>query len=81
MVLLPDAELCVCRRFHVMGGAACALRHERQHRTGYVNACMWVTGHLWQGRFSSAAMDEPHLRAAFRYVALYPVRARLVSNP
>jgi putative transposase len=38
---------------------------------------MRVTGHLWQGRFSSVAMDEAHLHAAFRYVALNPVRARL----
>lgn len=50
------------------------------HRTytGYVNARMRVTGHLWQGRFSSVAMDEAHLRHALRYVALNPVRARLV---
>jgi len=39
-----------------------------------------VTGHLWQGRFSSVAMDEVHLFAAFRYVALNPVRARLVRR-
>ena len=47
---------------------------------GILNARMRVTGHLWQGRFSSVAMDEPHLHAALRYVALNPVRARLVSR-
>jgi putative transposase len=41
---------------------------------------MRTTGHLWQGRFSSVAMDEAHLVAAFRYVALNPVRARLVKR-
>ena len=41
---------------------------------------MRVTGHLWQGRFSSVAMDEPHLVTALRYVALNPVRARLVER-
>lgn len=41
---------------------------------------MRTTGHLWQGRFSSVAMDEPYLVAAFRYVALNPVRARLVER-
>lgn len=48
--------------------------------TGYINARMRTTGHLWQGRFSSVAMDEAHLVAAFRYVALNPVRARLVKR-
>jgi len=56
-------------------------RHVHRHYTGYVNARMRVTGHLWQGRFSSVAMDEQHLYAAFRYVALNPVRARLVARP
>lgn len=55
-------------------------RHVHRHYTGYVNARLRVTGHLWQGRFSSVAMDEAHLHAAFRYVALNPVRARLVSR-
>ncbi len=41
--------------------------------TGAINArCRW-TGHLFQGRFGSVAMDEPHLLAAPRYVALNPV--------
>lgn len=48
--------------------------------TGYINARMRTTGHLWQGRFGSVAMDEAHLVAAFRYVALNPVRARLVKQ-
>jgi putative transposase len=55
-------------------------RHVHRHYTGYVNARMRVTGHLWQGRFSSVAMDEQHLFAALRYVALNPVRARLVAR-
>ena len=48
--------------------------------TGYINTRMRATGHLWQGRFASVAMDELHLVAAFRYVALNPVRARLVRR-
>jgi putative transposase len=48
--------------------------------TGYINARARRTGHLWQGRFGSVAMDEAHLHAAFRYVALNPVRARLVAR-
>ncbi len=34
----------------------------------------------WQGRFGCVAMDEDHLGAALRYVALNPVRARLVDQ-
>jgi putative transposase len=54
----------------------------RVHRdyTGFINARMRVTGHLWQGRYGSVAMDEAHLYAALRYVALNPVRARLVAR-
>jgi putative transposase len=55
-------------------------RYVHRHYTGYVNARLRVTGHLWQGRFSSVAMDEPHFVAALRYVALNPVRARLVER-
>jgi len=55
-------------------------RHVHRHYTGYINARLRVTGHLWQGRFSSVAMDEAHLTSAFRYVALNPVRARLVDR-
>lgn len=48
--------------------------------TGYINARMRTSGHLWQGRFGSVAMDEAHLHHAIRYVALNPVRARLVAR-
>jgi putative transposase len=33
-----------------------------------------------QGRFGSLAMDEDHLIAAVRYVALNPVRVQLVAR-
>ena len=39
-----------------------------------------MTGHLFQSRFGSVVMDEEHLMAAARYVALNPVRARLVER-
>jgi putative transposase len=39
----------------------------------------WI-GHLWQGRFSSTAMDGRHFLAAVGYVALNPVRAKLVAR-
>ncbi len=48
---------------------------------GHVHARLNRTGHFWQGRFGCVAMDEDHLGAALRYVALNPVRARLVDQP
>ena len=62
-------------------GLSRAFRHVHRHYTGYVNARLRVTGHLWQGRFSSVAMDEAHLHAALRYGALNPVRAGMVERP
>ena len=56
-------------------------RYVHRHYTGYINARLRVTGHLWQGRYSSVAMDESHFVTALRYVALNPVRARLVKRP
>jgi putative transposase len=46
--------------------------------TGAINARFHWTGHLFQGRFGAVVMDEPHLLAAVRYVALNPVIAGLV---
>jgi putative transposase len=48
--------------------------------TGYINARLRVTGHLWQSRFGSTVMDEPHFYEAVRYVSLNPVRAGLVER-
>jgi putative transposase len=61
-------------------GLGRTFRHVHRHYTGFINARMRQTGHLWQGRFSSVAMDEEHLFAALRYVALNPVRARMVKR-
>ena len=36
-------------------------RYVHRHYTWIINARLRVTGHLWQGRFSSVAMDEAHL--------------------
>lgn len=48
--------------------------------TAHINARNRWTGHLWQGRFGSVAMDETHLFTAARYVSLNPVRARLTAR-
>src|ERR1700678_1082037 len=48
--------------------------------TGRINARFKQTGHLWQGRFSSVVMDEPHFVAAARYVPMNPVRAGITAR-
>ena len=57
---------------------ALAEAHRRYSRR--VNLREGWRGYLWQGRFASAPMDEPHLLAAARYVELNPVRARLAAR-
>jgi len=70
LILVPATE----------NGLALALGETHRRYTGFINARLRVTGHLFQGRFGSVALDEPHLLAAARYVALNPVRARLVRR-
>jgi putative transposase len=52
--------------------------HRRYARL--INERFGWRGHLWQERFGSFPMDEPHLIAAIRYVLLNPVRAGLVEK-
>ena len=59
-------------------GRAVGETHRRY--TNFINARGRWSGHLFQSRFSSVAMDEAHLMAAARYVSLNPVRARLAAR-
>jgi REP-associated tyrosine transposase len=45
-----------------------------------INLGHGVSGHLFQGRFASYAMDEAHLMVAVRYVENNPVKAGMVAN-
>lgn len=58
-----------------------AIGEAHRRYTVRVNLREGWRGHLWQGRFGSFAMDEPHLSAAARYIELNPVRARMVAEP
>ncbi len=79
-MLLSNAQSCP---YHLAPSDADGLRRTfaDAHRryTGYVNARMRVTGHLWQGRFGSVVMED-RLANAVRYIMLNPVRARLVER-
>jgi len=70
LILVPETEAAL--------GRAIGETHRRYSAT--INARLRVTGHLFQARYGSVAMDEEHLMAAARYVALNPVRARLVKR-
>ncbi len=65
---------------HDSGGITRALSRVHRLYAGRIHARLERTGHFWQGRFGCVAMDEEHLGAALRYVALNPVRARLVDR-
>ncbi len=60
---------------------AVCLRRTHGRYAQYYNARRVRSGHLWQNRFYSCAMEESHLWAAIRYVELNPVRAGLVEQP
>jgi REP-associated tyrosine transposase len=48
--------------------------------TQYLHRLHGRSGHLWQNRFYSCALDEAHCWAALCYVERNPVRARLVRK-
>ena len=70
LILVPDREEALGR----------ALGETHRRYSSVVNARLRVTGHLFQSRFGSVVMDEDHLMAAARYVALNPVRAGLAAR-
>ncbi|TFI56317.1 transposase, partial [Sphingomonas parva] len=62
------------------GGIGRAMSAVHGRYAGRIHARLKRTGHFWQGRFGCVAMDEDHLAAALRYIALNPVRAGLVDR-
>ena len=70
LILVPEHEDALRAALSKVHRAYAGRIHAREKRTG----------HFWQGRFGCVAMDETHLQAALRYVALNPVRARLVRR-
>jgi putative transposase len=70
LILTPSDEI----------GLARAVGETHRRYTKFINAGRDWSGHLFQNRFSSVAMDEDHLIAAVRYVSLNPVRARLAAR-
>jgi putative transposase len=57
-----------------------ALKDTHGRHASYWNAIHHSSGHVWQGRYYSCPLDEPHLWKALRYTARNPVRAGLVAK-
>ncbi|MCC6698805.1 MAG: transposase [Candidatus Hydrogenedentes bacterium] len=47
----------------------------------YINRLYDRSGHLWQGRFQSCALDDAYTVAAMRYIESNPVRAKITRVP
>ena len=62
-------------------GVARALRAVHCQYAQRVHRLRGVSGHLWQGRYFSSALDPRHFLNAIRYVELNPVRAGLIAKP
>jgi putative transposase len=71
LIAVPEAEQSLAR----------AIGEAHRSYTCYINEKKRWKGYLWQGRFSSFPLDEPHLLAAARYIELNPLRGGLVSDP
>ena len=57
-----------------------SLKQAHGRYASYWNARRSSSGHVWQGRFYSCPLDEPHLWRALRYAELNPVRAQMVAT-
>jgi len=71
LIVVPNDEEALAR----------AIGRTHYHYTQYINRRHGRSGHLWQNRFHSCPMDEPHLWQAMCYVERNPVRARMVRLP
>jgi putative transposase len=69
-VLRPESEKALAQTFHALD----------TKYAGRTNARNGRSGHLYQGRFFSAPLDDDYLWAAVRYVERNPVRARMVDR-
>jgi putative transposase len=66
---------------HEQDSPARAIGRTHFRYTQYINRFHGRSGHLWQGRFYSCALDERHFWLAMKYIELNPVRARLCRKP
>lgn len=70
LVVVPDTPHSMERAF----------RHLHMRYAQRINRMKDWRGHVWQGRYFSAALDEAYFWAAIRYVERNPVRAGMVAR-
>ena len=70
-IVIPRKEDSLARTFNTA--------HMRYSQ--YFNKKIRASGHLWQERFYSCILDEPHLLMAAKYIERNPVRTKLVKKP
>ena len=70
-VVIPETQQSLAKFFGKLHKAYAHLTNMRYE---------W-SGHLWQNRYFSVVMDEPHTMTAMRYVERNPVRSGLVDAP
>ncbi len=70
LVVIPEKEASLAR----------GIGDTHKEYSREINFRQGARGYLFQGRFSSCAMDENHLLAAIRYVERNPVRARMADH-
>lgn len=71
LALLPDRDDRVSALMQGLTSSYARATNQRMERTG----------HLWQARYYSVAMDSAHLCKTLAYIDLNPVRAGLVKHP
>jgi len=71
VIATPHHPLALARTFGLGHMCYTQYLHRRDQRIG----------HLWEGRFLAAPLDECYLARAVRYVECNPVRAQLVAAP
>lgn len=69
LIVVPETEHSLIR----------GLAETHRRYTRHINFREGWRGYLWQGRFASVPLDEPHLTAAMRYVECNPVEAGMVQ--
>ncbi len=67
---VPQKEETLSRTFNML--------HMRYSQ--YINRRRKTSGHLWQGRFYSTILDDPHVYAAVKYVENNLVRVKIVKK-
>jgi putative transposase len=84
--LLVQAYCLMSNHFHLVATPKRAqslhlvFKRVGQLYTQYVNKLHGRSGHLWQDRFYSCPLDEPHYWTAMAYVERNPVRAALTGD-